>query len=84
MEHGSAPRRHGALPPLIVCLITAAVALVACALARHDVEARREHYTRQTAGGTRTLTSIAKGLATPALILAVLLGLAYLLAKPHW
>ncbi|MER5451260.1 caspase family protein [Streptomyces sp. NPDC002766] len=75
---------HGALPPLIVCLITAAVALVAGALARHDVEARREHYTRQTAGGTQTLTSIAKGLAIPALILAVLLGLAYLLAKPHW
>lgn len=31
-----------------------------------------------------TVENIAKGLATPALILAVLLGLAYLLGKPHW
>ncbi|MGW2834977.1 caspase family protein [Streptomyces sp. NPDC001286] len=77
-------RDHGALPPLIVCLITAAVALVVGALARHDVEARREHYTRQTVGGTQTLTSIAKGLAIPALILAVLLGIIYLLGAPHW
>jgi hypothetical protein len=75
---------HGALPPLIVCLITAALALVVSAFARHDVAARRERYTRRTAGSTHTVTSIAKGLATPALILAVLLGLAYLLGKPHW
>lgn len=38
----------------------------------------------RAAGGTQTLTSIAKGLAAPALILAVLLGIIYLLGKSHW
>ncbi|AMW15000.1 hypothetical protein A4E84_39400 [Streptomyces qaidamensis] len=77
-------REHGVLTPLIVCLITGAVALVVGAVARHDLGTRREHYTRQAAGSTRTLTSIAKGLAIPALILAVLAGIAYLVGSPHW
>jgi hypothetical protein len=75
---------HGALTPLTVCLITGAVALVVGAFARHELGARREHYTRQAASGTHTLTSIAKGLAIPALILAVLAGIAYLVGSPHW
>ncbi|WP_327434763.1 caspase family protein [Streptomyces sp. NBC_01236] len=77
-------REHGALTPLTVCLITGAVALVVGAFARHDLGARREHYTRQAASGTHTLTSIAKGLAIPGLILAVLAGIAYLVGSPHW
>ncbi len=76
--------QHGALPTLTVCLITAAVALVAGAFARHEAEARRERYTRRAAGSTRTLTSIAKGLAVPALILAVLAGIAYLVGSRYW
>ncbi len=77
-------REHGALIPLTVCLITGAVALVVGAFARHDLGARQEQYTRQAASGAHTMTSIAKGLAIPALILAVLVGIAYLVGSPHW
>ncbi|MEU2747433.1 caspase family protein [Streptomyces collinus] len=77
-------REYGALTPLIVCLATGAVALVVGAVARHDLETRQEHYTRQAASSTRTLTSVAKGLAIPALVLAVLAGIAYLVGSPHW
>ncbi|MDX3128574.1 hypothetical protein PV367_01860, partial [Streptomyces europaeiscabiei] len=77
-------REHGALPPLTVCLITGAVALVVGAFARRDLGARREQYTRQAASGTHTLTSIAKGLAIPALILAVVIGIAYLVGSAQW
>ena len=77
-------REQGALPPLTVCLITGAAALVVGSFARHDVGARREHYTRRAAGSTRTLTSIAKGLAIPALVLAVLMDIAYLVGSRHW
>ncbi|WDV53090.1 caspase family protein [Streptomyces coeruleorubidus] len=77
-------REHGALTPLTVCLIAGAVALVVGAFARHDLGARREQYTRQAASGTHTLTSIAKGLAIPALVLAVLAGITYLVGSSHW
>ncbi|MEU3983724.1 caspase family protein [Streptomyces sp. NPDC026672] len=77
-------RAHGALTPLTVCLLTGAVALVVGAFARHDLGARREHYSGRAEGGTRTMTSITKGLAIPALVLAVLVGLAYLVGSPHW
>ncbi|MFI0968209.1 caspase domain-containing protein [Streptomyces sp. NPDC021080] len=75
---------YGALPPLAVCLITGAVALVIGAFARHDVGARQEHYTRQAASSTYTLTSIAKWLAIPALILAALVDIAYLVGSGYW
>ena len=75
---------QGALTPLIVCLITGAAALAVGAFARHDLGTRREHYTRQAASGTRTLTSVAKGLAIPALILAVLADIAYLVGSGQW
>ncbi|MFB6848858.1 caspase domain-containing protein [Streptomyces sp. NPDC056373] len=77
-------REYGALTPLIVCLITGAVALVAGAFARHDLDARRKHYTRGAASGTHTLTSVAKGLAIPALTFAVLAGIAYLVGSGEW
>ncbi|MEU3936810.1 caspase family protein [Streptomyces sp. NPDC029044] len=77
-------REYGALTPLIVCLVTGALALVVGAVARHDLGTRREHYTRQAASSTHTLTAIAKGLAIPALVLAVLAGIAYLVGNPHW
>ncbi|MFJ5730856.1 caspase family protein [Streptomyces paradoxus] len=85
--HGSIEdtiREHGALTPLIVCLITGAVALIVGAVARHDLGTRQEHYTRQAARSTHTLTSLAKGLAIPALVLAVLAGIAYLVGSRHW
>ncbi|MGW5135089.1 caspase family protein [Streptomyces sp. NPDC004135] len=77
-------REQGALTPLIVCLITAAAALIVGAFAQHDLAAQRERYTRKAAGGTRTLLSITKGLAIPALILAVLAGITYLAGSPSW
>ncbi|GAA2766571.1 hypothetical protein GCM10010103_56120 [Streptomyces paradoxus] len=77
-------REHGALTPLIICLITGAVALVAGAIAQHDLRNRQQHHTKQAASATNTLTSIAKGLAIPALVLAVLAGIAYLVGSPHW
>ncbi|MEU6915816.1 caspase family protein [Streptomyces olindensis] len=77
-------REHGALTPLTVCLITGAAALITGAIARHDLAARRDHYTGQAAGRTRTLTSIAKGVAIPALVLAVLAGITYLVGSGEW
>ncbi|MGX1561140.1 caspase family protein [Streptomyces sp. NPDC055506] len=77
-------REHGALTPLIVCLITGALALVAGAFARHELGARRKLYTGKTASGTHALTAVAKGLAIPVLILAVLAGITYLVGSPHW
>ncbi|MEW2805707.1 caspase family protein [Streptomyces massasporeus] len=75
---------QGALTPLVVCLITGAVTLVVGAFARHDLGTRRESYTTQAASATHTMTSVAKGLAIPALILAVLVGIAYLVGSDHW
>ncbi|MFE3031813.1 caspase domain-containing protein [Streptomyces canus] len=77
-------RAHGALTPLIVCLITGAVALVVVAFARHDLRTRREHYTERAASGTSALTSVAKGLAIPALILGVLAEITYLVGSAKW
>jgi hypothetical protein len=77
-------REHAALTPLIVCLITGAVALVVGAFARHDLGTRGEHNTRRAVSGTHTLTSVAKGLAIPALVLAVLAGIAYLVGSSEW
>ncbi|MFJ4361076.1 caspase domain-containing protein [Streptomyces massasporeus] len=77
-------REYGALTPLIVCLITGAAALVVGAFARHDLGARPEHYTKQATSGTQTLTSVAKGLAVPTLVLAVLAGIAYLVGSAQW
>lgn len=75
---------HGALAPLTVSLITAAVALVAGTLARHDLDARLERYSQSASSGTRSVTSIAKGLAIPALILGVLVLVTYLVGSKSW
>ncbi|WP_051835438.1 caspase family protein [Streptomyces sp. NRRL S-481] len=77
-------REQGALAPLTVSLITAALALVVGAFARHDLGRRRERYSPRAASGTRTLTSVAKGVAIPVLVLAVLMGIAYLVGSAHW
>ncbi|MGI5461086.1 caspase family protein [Streptomyces sp. CA-249302] len=75
---------HGALAPLTVCLITGALALIVGAFARHNLRRRQERYTMQAAGATHALTSIAKGLTIPALVLAVLADIAYLVGSPYW
>lgn len=75
---------QGALPLLTVSLITAALALVVGALARHDLRTRRARYAAPAANATRSLTSVAKGLAVPALVLALLGLVAYLVGSPYW
>ncbi|MEU8649807.1 caspase family protein [Streptomyces sp. NPDC048737] len=77
-------RELGVLTPLTVSLTTAALALLLSAFARHDLGARRDLYSPRAAGGTGTLTAIARGLALPALVLAVLTALAYLIGAPLW
>jgi hypothetical protein len=72
------------VPPLVVCLITSVAALVLGAFARHELRARAERYTARSAGAANALTATAKMLAVPALTLAGLIGLAYLVAKGQW
>ncbi|KUN95111.1 caspase, EACC1-associated type [Streptomyces resistomycificus] len=74
----------GVLTPLIWSLVTAAVALVLVALARHDLRERRDHYTKSASNVTWALTTLAKSLALPALLLAVLTGLACLVGQELW
>ncbi|OIJ63628.1 caspase family protein [Streptomyces mangrovisoli] len=76
-------QKHGALTPLILCLVTGALALVVGAYARHDLGARPARYTRQAASTTQALTSLTKWLAIPALILALLVDIAYLVASHY-
>ncbi|WP_314219885.1 caspase family protein [Streptomyces zaehneri] len=75
---------QGALPPLTVALITAAAALVACALARYDLGTPRGPDTPSAAHGTRSMTAVAKGMAIPVLVLALLVLVAYLVGSGHW
>ncbi|MFB7247385.1 hypothetical protein CW362_21965 [Streptomyces populi] len=74
-------REQGMFLPLILCLITGAVALVIGAFARHDLGARQEHYTKRAGKTAHTLTSVVKWLAIPTLILAVLIGVTYLVGS---
>lgn len=76
-------RDHAAPVPLTVSLLTAAAALVLVALARHDLESRRESYAKSALNVTRPLTSLAKVLALTALILAAFTLLAHLVGS-HW
>ncbi|CAL9574033.1 hypothetical protein SUDANB58_04895 [Streptomyces sp. enrichment culture] len=73
--------KAGVLPPLVTCLVTAAAALVLEAFARHDLRARGDRYGAWPAGAARALTAMAKVLAAPALTLAALIGIAYLVVK---
>ncbi|CQR60812.1 hypothetical protein [Streptomyces leeuwenhoekii] len=85
---GSELRTHveavGTVPPLVVCLITSVAALVLGALARHELRARGERHTARSAGAANALTATARMLAVPALTLAGLIGLAYLVARGQW
>lgn len=77
-------REFGMLTSLTVCLITAATALVLTALARHDLRSRQDRYTTSASSWTGTLSSLAKGLAVPVLILGVLALITYLVGSGHW
>ncbi|MFH0520725.1 caspase family protein [Streptomyces sp. M41] len=75
---------RGMITPLVISLITAAVALALSALARHEAKARQERYTNAARGLTTTVALTAKYLAVPVLILAALLGVTYLVARNYW
>jgi hypothetical protein len=65
---------------LWVSLCTAVAALSVGAYARHDLGAHADRYARGPATATRLLCRTAKTLAVPALVLAVLTGIGYLVA----
>ncbi|MFE0453927.1 caspase family protein [Streptomyces sp. NPDC058914] len=74
----------GMLVPLTVSLLTAATALVLGAFTRHELTARRDRCTPAAQSAAETMTTVTKGLAIPALVLAVLTAIAYLVAREIW
>ncbi|WP_371667217.1 caspase family protein [Streptomyces sp. NBC_00289] len=75
---------HEVLTTLNVSLITAAVALLLGAIARHDLDGHRDLYTRSASSLTRTMTAISKGMALAALIVVVLMLIVYLVGSRWW
>ncbi|GHD24827.1 caspase family protein [Streptomyces galbus] len=71
----------GAFTYLVLCLSTAAAALLIGGLARYVADARRERYTEGARSATHTLVSTARLFAVPVLVLAGLAGLAYLVGS---
>ncbi|WP_133915688.1 caspase, EACC1-associated type [Streptomyces sp. NBC_00582] len=74
----------GMLTALIVSLVTAAVALLLCALARRDLVLRPGRYPPSTASTTRSVVWTARLLAVPALVVGVVLAIAYPVANSIW
>jgi hypothetical protein len=72
------------LVPLTVSLLTAATALVLGAFTRHELNVRRDRCTPAAQSAAETMTTVTKGLAIPALVLAVLTAIAYLVAREIW
>ncbi|MEW2399015.1 caspase family protein [Streptomyces sp. NPDC046862] len=68
----------GLVSRLVTSLVTAVAALISGAFARHDLASRSDSYTARHRLAARHLTSAAKLLAVPALILATLVGVAFL------
>ncbi|MGW5459032.1 caspase family protein [Streptomyces sp. NPDC003996] len=69
--------RYGLVGLLEASLITALVALLLSALARHELGARREHYAQGARSTTRYLTAAAKRCAIPVVVLGVAMSIAY-------
>ncbi|GKQ39748.1 caspase family protein [Streptomyces sp. A012304] len=68
---------NGVATSLTLCLITAVLALVLCAIARHDLQAHPRLYAPSPTSVTRSLAWTAKLLAIPAFALGVLMAIAY-------
>ncbi|MHB9863674.1 caspase family protein [Streptomyces sp. YIM S03343] len=75
---------HGVFTPLTISLFTAAAALVLGALARHELDSRRELYAKSASNVVQPLTSVTKGVSLTALILAVLMLVTYLVGSNWW
>lgn len=71
----------GVTSPLVICLLSAFAALVLAALARHDAKARPDRSTASTTTAANLLTGPAKWLATPSLVLAVMVLVAYFVTR---
>ncbi|MFF3850582.1 caspase domain-containing protein [Streptomyces sp. NPDC002328] len=67
----------GVASTLVVAVITAVLALVLAALARHDLAARPHRYRTASSGATRSLAWTARLVAITALVLALLMMIAY-------
>lgn len=78
---GSFVEGTGAVPLLVASVLTAVVALVLSSVARHDLRARPERYAQGSTALTKALTSLARWLAVPALVLAVLAFIAWLATR---
>ncbi|MCF2538272.1 MULTISPECIES: caspase, EACC1-associated type [Streptomyces] len=78
---GSFVEGTGTVPLLVASVLTAVVALVLGTVARHDLRARPERYTQGSTALTKALTSPARWLAVPALVLAVLAFVAWLATR---
>jgi hypothetical protein len=68
---------HGVGTSLTVSLITAVIALVLRAFARHDLGTHARHYSRAATNAVKSLSSTAKVLAIPVLVLGILMAIAY-------
>ncbi|MFE6287204.1 caspase family protein [Streptomyces sp. NPDC057877] len=69
---------EGLLTPLVVALVAAVAAIALRALARHELGTRPDRYPQSAEHTTKALTWIARLLAVPVAILALLLAIAYL------
>ncbi|KUO08917.1 caspase family protein [Streptomyces sp. DSM 15324] len=74
----------GMLPALVVSLVTAAVALLLCALARRDLTTRPRLYPASTASTTTSVVWTARLLAVPALVVGVIMAIAYPITNSIW
>ncbi|WP_340374399.1 caspase family protein [Streptomyces sp. SS7] len=74
----------GMLPALVVSLVTAAVAVLLCALARRDLTTRPRLYPASTASTTTSVVWTARLLAVPALVVGVIMAIAYPITNSIW
>ncbi|KUN86369.1 caspase family protein [Streptomyces griseoruber] len=74
----------GMLPALVVSLVTAAMALLLCTLARRDLTARPRRYPASTESTTTSMVWTARLLAVPALVVGVIMAIAYPIGNSIW
>ncbi|MFF4655769.1 caspase family protein [Streptomyces sp. NPDC001381] len=81
---GDHVRDSGMLTALVVSLLTAAVALLLCALARHELEAHPRRYPASSSSTTRSVVWTARLLAVPALVVGAVMVIAYPITNSVW
>ncbi|MFF5188052.1 caspase family protein [Streptomyces sp. NPDC000345] len=81
---GAHVRDSGMLTALVVSLLTAAVALLLCALARHELETHPRRYPASSSSTTRSVVWTARLLAIPALVVGAIMVIAYPITNSVW